>query len=142
MSTLYLPISIAHNTELSAVQSKTLKTRRMLPASSWIEKKCWSVARAQLSILFLFKEYRVCLDPDANPRAQEWLVTKEEVCRRRFGILFPGFPISPILQPPALLALSSRQLPALPVLLALFYSASYFTTDNIRVMYSAMQLNA
>ena len=59
---------------------------------------------------------------------------------RRFGILFPGFPISPILQPPALLALSSRQLPALPVLLALFYSASYFTKDNIRVMYSAIQL--
>ena len=60
---------------------------------------------------------------------------------RRFGILFPSFPISPILQPPALLALSSRQPPALPVLLALSYPASYFTIDNIRVMYGAMQLN-
>ena len=61
MSTLYLPTSIARNTELSAVQSKTLKPPparlMLLPAPSWIEKKCWSVVGARLlSILFLFSK--------------------------------------------------------------------------------------
>ena len=66
------------------------------------------MAGARLSILFLFKEYRVCLNPNADPRAQEWIVTKafyqEQVRLGLFGILLPAFPISPILPilPPCL----------------------------------------
>ena len=45
MSTLYLPTSIARNTEplCGAIQNAETPPRLMLLAPSWIEKKCWSV---------------------------------------------------------------------------------------------------
>ena len=68
-------------------------------------------------------------DPNANSRTgQEWIVTKgvlsaaEQFCLRRFGILFPGLPIRPLLLYPP---------PALPVLFVLYplvASSSHFTT--------------
>ena len=98
-----------------------------------LERDCY-IARSCQSFSFL----KECMsrDPNANPRTgQEWIVTKgflssEQVCLRRFGILFPGLPIRPLLLYPP---------PALPVLLPLYPPALQpFYLPSIRLYLSSL----
>ena len=124
---------------LSAVQSKTLNPPSPHATSPQLDRK-EVLERGLLDCqsFSLFKKYRVCLDPNANPRAQEWIVTK--------GFLSGAGIASGALascSPASQSALSSSPQPSLPYppdspQPSLFYlpyppfaSSSYFTSDNI-----------
>ena len=80
MSTLYLPTSIARNTEplCGAIKNAETPPRLMLlaPGSQLDQKEVLERGLLDCQSFSLFKKYRVCLDPNANPRAEEWIVTK------------------------------------------------------------------